>query len=123
MGIDDVDFFNLPNPSSTTRNIANNLYLPKVFFSSGDSEPPHMKDFSFYTYQGSMTSPPCTERTIHYVASQPIPLGTTALTLFKEATRIPDMMDSSGNVIVNTNPSGNSKNSTFTWKSCIPLQW
>jgi len=107
--IDDVDFFNLPNPSSKSRDIANNLYLPKIFYSSADNDIPIMRDFSFYTYQGSMTQPPCTERTIHYVASKTIPLGSTALTLFKEATRIPDMMDSSGNVIVNTNPSGNNR--------------
>ncbi len=107
--IDDVDFFNLPNPAFKARDIANNLYVPKVFYNSKDEDIPIMKDFSFYTYQGSMTQPPCTERTIHYVASDPIPLGSTALTLFKEATRIPDMMDSSGNVIVNTNPSGNAR--------------
>lgn len=107
--IDDVDFFNLPNPSNKSRDISNDLYVPKVFYSSGDEDLPIMRDFSFYTYQGSMTQPPCTERTIHYVASQPIPLGSTALTLFKEATRIPDMMDAQGNVIVNTNPSGNNR--------------
>jgi len=107
--IDDVDFFNLPNPSFNSRSISNNLYLPKVFYSSSDSDIPIMKDFSFYTYQGSLTQPPCTERTIHYVASKTIPLGSTALTLFKEATRIPDMMDAAGNVIVNTNPSGNNR--------------
>jgi carbonic anhydrase len=107
--IDDVDFFNLPNPAFKARGIENNLYIPKIFYNSKDEDIPIMKDFSFYTYQGSMTTPPCTERTIHYVASKPIPLGSTALTLFKEATRVPDMMDSAGNVIVNTNPSGNAR--------------
>lgn len=107
--IDDVDFFNLPNPSLKARGIDNNLYIPKVFYNSKDEDIPIMRDFSFYTYQGSMTTPPCTERTIHYVASDPIKLGSTALTLFKEATRMPDMMDSAGNVIVNTNPSGNAR--------------
>jgi carbonic anhydrase len=107
--IDDVDFFNLPNPTNKNRDIVHDLYIPKIFYSSNDEDIPIMKEFSFYTYQGSITTPPCTERTIHYVASKPIPLGSTALTLFKEATRIPDMMDSSGNVIVNTNPSGNSR--------------
>jgi carbonic anhydrase len=107
--IDDIDFFNLPNPAFKSREIDNNLYVPKIFYNSKDEDLPIMKDFSFYTYQGSLTSPPCTERTIHYVASQVIPLGSTALTLFKEATRIPDMIDSSGNIIVNTNPSINSR--------------
>ncbi len=107
--IDDIDFFNLPNPTFKSREIDNNLYIPKIFYNSKDEDLPMMKDFSFYTYQGSLTQPPCTERTIHYVASETIPLGSTALTLFKEATRIPDMMDSSGNLIINTNPSVNSR--------------
>lgn len=107
--IDDIDFFNLPNPSNLQRDIINNLYIPKIFYSSDDDDLPIMKPFSFYTYQGSLTQPPCTERTIMYVASKPIPLGTTALTLFKEAARIPDMMDANGNVIVNTNAGSNNR--------------
>ena len=51
-----------------------------------------MTPFSFYTYSGSLTAPPCTERTIVYVASEPIKLGTTAIQLFEEALRFPDMM-------------------------------
>jgi carbonic anhydrase len=100
--IDDVDFFNLPNPSNKERDIINSLYIPKILYSSDNDDLPIMKPFSFYTYQGSLTQPPCSERTIHYVASNPIPLGTTALTLIQEASRIPDIMDSNGNVIVNT---------------------
>ena len=59
-----------------------------------------MKPFSFYTYQGSLTAPPCTERTIMYIAAKPIELGTTALQLFEEALRMPDLMDTRGNVII-----------------------
>ena len=59
-----------------------------------------MVPFSFYTYQGSLTAPPCTQRTIMYVAAKPIPLGTTALKLFEEAIRMPDLMDTRGNVII-----------------------
>ena len=59
-----------------------------------------MKPFSFYTYQGSLTFPPCTERTIMYVTSKPIQLGTTAIQLFQEALRVPDMMNQNGDVIV-----------------------
>ena len=35
-----------------------------------------------------------------YVASKPIPIGSTALQLFQEALRVPDLMDERGNVIV-----------------------
>ena len=60
-----------------------------------------MEPFSFFTYQGSLSFPPCTENTIVYVASEPLKIGSTALKLFEEATRIPDMMDQRGNIIVN----------------------
>lgn len=99
--LDDLDFFSLPNPLGTKeRAIEANLYIPKIFYESEDTDIPIMNDFSFYSYDGSLTSPPCTERTIVYVAEEPIPIGSTALALFEEALRIPDMMSSKGDVIV-----------------------
>jgi carbonic anhydrase len=95
---DDVDFFDLPNPHFPQRDIQNNLYIPKVFYTSGDSDIPVMKPFSFYTYQGSITFPPCTERTIHYVASDAIPIASSLLELMKEALRIPDLKDEKENI-------------------------
>jgi carbonic anhydrase len=98
--IDDIDFFNLPNPVSKERDLINNLFIPKVFYTADDDNLPIMRPFSFYTYQGSLTFPPCTERTIHYVAAQPIQLGSTALQLFQEALRVPDMVTQTGDVVV-----------------------
>jgi carbonic anhydrase len=98
--IDDLDIFNLPNPISKETDLVNNVFIPKILYSSDDEEVPHMKPFSFYTYQGSIPFPPCTEKTIVYVASKPMPIGTTALQLFQEAIRIPDIIDEKGNVIV-----------------------
>ncbi len=99
--LDDLDFFSLPTPiGSRERVIENNIYIPKIFYDTDDDDIPIMNDFSFYTYEGSLTMPPCTERTIVYVAEKPIPIGSTALTLFHEALRIPDMMNSKGDVIV-----------------------
>src|SRR5690606_28779668 len=43
---------------------------------------------------GSLTKPPCSENTIVYVAAEPIQLGSTAIQLFQEALRIPDMRNS-----------------------------
>jgi hypothetical protein len=59
-----------------------------------------MSPFSFYTYSGSLTEPPCNEKTIHYVASEPIGVSSTVIELFKEALRIPDLQDTSGGIIV-----------------------
>ena len=98
--IDDIDFFNLPSPVNKSKKINASLYIPKIFYNSIDQDMPMMVPFSFYTYQGSLTAPPCTQRTIMYVAAKPIPLGTTALRLFEEAIRMPDLMDTRGNVII-----------------------
>jgi len=95
-----LTFFNLPNPLSKERDITNNLFIPKVFYSSEDLNLPIMKPFSFFTYQGSLSFPPCTERTIVYVNSKPISLGTTAIALFQEALRMPDMQSGKGDIYV-----------------------
>jgi carbonic anhydrase len=96
--IDDLDFFNLPNALNKEKKIQSNLFLPKIFYSADEDGGYGMKPFSFYTYQGSLTSPPCLENTIIYVASNPIQLGSTAIKLFQEALRIPDTIDSNGDI-------------------------
>jgi carbonic anhydrase len=98
--IDDLDFFNLPNPLNKEVEITNNINIAKIFYSADDTDLPVWKPFSFYTYQGSLTSPPCTERTIMYVASKPLPISTTALQLFQEALRVPDLINEKGDVMV-----------------------
>ncbi len=100
--IDDVDFFTLPNPIHHEKDLNNNIYIPKVFYNSEDQDVAIMKDFSFYTYQGSLTEPPCTERTIIYVAAKPIPLGWTAIQLFQEALRMPDLISTKGDIKIST---------------------
>lgn len=108
--IDDVDFFSLPNVLTKERDITNNLFIPKIFYSNSDDEIPVMKPFSFYTYQGSITFPPCTERTIHYVASQPIPIGSAPLQLIREALRIPDTRNpETGDIVVGSDDVTNNR--------------
>ena len=123
--IDDVDFFNLPNPVTKERNIMNSLFIPKVFYSSDEDDLPVMRPFDFYTYQGSITFPPCTERTIIYVAAKPIQIGSTALQLFQEALRIPDIITQTGDVIVSNHVTDNNRviqplngRPIFFYKSC-----
>lgn len=98
--IDDFNFFNLPNPDSPVVDIVNDLFFWKIFHNSDEEEKATFRHFSFYNYQGSLTSPPCSEDTVMYVASNPIPLSSTVLHLFSEALRIPDKKDSRGNVEV-----------------------
>lgn len=99
--IESLDFFNLPNPHTLTRQLFEKLYVPNVFiYSNSDSSSiSALQPFSFYTYQGSLTAPPCAEKVIHMVVSDPIFISTTALEMFKEALRQPDFQDNLGNIL------------------------
>lgn len=96
--IDKLDFFDLPNPLEKARELNSALFIPQILQDSNDEDLSFMQPFSFYTYQGSFTAPPCQEKTIHMVASKPVELSNTALEMFKESLRIPDQMDNNGNV-------------------------
>jgi carbonic anhydrase len=98
--IDTLDFFNLPNPKEAAIDLDKNFFIPNVLVSSDEDEIPMMKPFSFYTYSGSWTQPPCIERTTHYVASDPIDLSSSVIALFKEALKGPDYMNDKGQMIV-----------------------
>lgn len=102
--IDSLDFYSLPNPTDSFRELYNEIYIPNVLYSSDEDQIPVLKPFSFYTYEGSLTFPPCTERTTHYVVADPIELSSTAISLFREALRKPDRMDERGNLIVDSSP-------------------
>jgi len=99
--LEKLDIFNLPNPLDKFRDLTKDLFVPDIFFNVNEDSMDHMIPFSFYTYEGSLTSPPCNEKTIHYVASEPIGISATVLELFKEALRIPDLQTESGAVMVN----------------------
>lgn len=96
---EDLDIFNLPNPYTKAQDITKSLYIPKLMYDSFDDKV-EFKPFSFYTYQGSLMVPPCTEQTIVYVASTPLKISTTTLFLLKEALKKPDLMNKSGQVII-----------------------
>ena len=93
-----LDYYNLPNPMDTSKIITDDFFIPYILDSEDDSDSLSMKSFSFYQYDGSLTVPPCTERTTVLVASEPIELSTTTITLFKEALKLPDTVDSDGQI-------------------------
>lgn len=94
--LDKIDVYNLPNEIDQFKDLSVILNIPTIFYSSAhkdiyyDNEQIPMKDFSFYQYQGSLTSPPCTERTTVIVAAEPLPISNTFVELFREALRKPE---------------------------------
>jgi carbonic anhydrase len=100
---EDLDIFNIPNPYTRKENIIKSLYIPKLMYDTFDDKI-ELKPFSFYTYQGSLMVPPCTEQTIVYVASKPLQISTTTLFLLKEALKKPDLMSASGKVFSSDSP-------------------
>jgi carbonic anhydrase len=109
--IDDLDPFNLPNPLNSQRDILKDLHLNKLLVNSEEDGFLQMKNIDFYTYQGSLTTPPCTENTIRVVVSEPVRLGSTVLTLFKEAIKTPDVVDEEGNITLNNQNLTNNRKS------------
>lgn len=89
--IDKLDIFNLPNKLDKYREIKEKLFIPYVFLQSESANSLAFSPFSFYTYQGSISVPPCSERTIVYVAANPAPIGSTALAMFQEAIKNRDL--------------------------------
>jgi carbonic anhydrase len=108
--LEGLDFFNLPNPIEKVKEITEHIYIPNIFLSPEDNNINIMPNFSFFTYQGSLTEPPCEENTIVYVASKPILTSVTVLELFREALRIPDREDEKGNIFISTTLDENYRN-------------
>jgi len=109
--IEKLDFFNLPTKAEPDRDLKESINIAEVFYDSFSEDIPNVMPFSFYTYSGSLTFPPCTERTINYVLSDPIPLSTTAIEMFKEALRMPDLIDqASNNIFVENTKTENNRN-------------
>lgn len=94
-----LDYYNLPNEIDTYRDLKERLFIPDIFYKNEENDLNHMKDFSFYSYEGSLTFPPCTERTTYYVAAKPLPMSSTVIGLFKEALRKPDYISPEGKIV------------------------
>jgi carbonic anhydrase len=97
--LDSINVYDLPNKIETKKLLQGEVFIPDIFeeiniqeeqqFSPNHAMPP----FSFYTYNGSLTTPPCTERTTVYVAKKPIKISSVVYGLFKEALNIPQEID------------------------------
>jgi len=97
--LDKLDFYNLPNPYDKVSEIKDDIFIPNVLLNEDIEGPSEMIPFSFYSYEGSITEPPCNEKTIVYVASDPIPVSVSTLQLFREALSFPDQESFAGRTI------------------------
>ena len=91
--LEDLDIFSLPNESNPEKDIKNDLFIPRIFYNVDEDMELNTRPFSFYTYQGSLSMPPCSEGTIHYVVSDPIPLASVNIQLFREALKKNNILD------------------------------
>jgi carbonic anhydrase len=108
--LEKLDFFNLPNPIDKFRELSQDIFIPYVFYNNDEDDIPSMRPFSFFTYNGSLTAPPCTERTTVYVTADPIELSGVTIELFKEALKIPDMTSADRLAVMNSESPDEIKN-------------
>ena len=96
--MDDLDIFNLPNGLQKSKKVTHNLNINKLLLNTEDNDYYNFRDYDLFTYQGSLSAPPCTENTIRVVIAKPIEIGNTIIHLFQEAIQIPDTIDSNWNI-------------------------
>ncbi len=49
--------------------------------------------FNYYSYQGSLSAPPCDEKTTWFIVADPLPLGSTVLDMFRDSVNVRVKMD------------------------------
>lgn len=92
--IDDLDFFKLPNTEGSEVRIHNDLFIPRIFYSSTSrpAEKAKLHPFSFFTYEGSLTYPPCSEEVTYYVVSEILEISNAMIELLNEAIRAANLV-------------------------------
>ena len=76
-----INILDLPDRGETKRQLNKSINLESLFRQDeSDSYTP----FSYYKYEGSVTSPPCEEETTWYVAHPVIDLSTTVIEYFRD---------------------------------------
>jgi len=83
--ISEWNLINLPNPGIpfVDEFFQNDFSVWKFLYNDDYIAAP--PPFNYYKYMGSLTAPPCEENIVWFVHSKPIPLGSTALNMIKDA--------------------------------------
>lgn len=94
-----IDFSNLPNKKYNKKQLFNDVNIFDVI----------PKEFSYYSYNGSLTFPPCTENVKYYVSDNAIPLSYTIIKMFEEALIEPNYKNFKGSFSETFNESSNNR--------------
>jgi len=101
---EDLNFFDLPNKNNPEKELNKNIFINRLFYTQENTD--HVYDFkffSFYTYEGSLTNPPCAENTILYVCADPIPISNLVISMFKEVLNPNLLKEGSSNEMIGLN--------------------
>ena len=81
-----IDFFDLPNEEENRKELISSLNIVDLFDFEPDSKN-NISSFSFYSYEGSIPFPPCSENTIVYVCSDIVKVSPTVIAYFKQSLK------------------------------------
>jgi carbonic anhydrase len=87
--VNEWNIINLPNPKVPEVNefFSDNFHVLKFIYNEQElSEEPY---FNHYKYMGSLTSPPCEENIVWFIHAAPIPIGSTAIEMIRNALNEP----------------------------------
>jgi hypothetical protein len=85
----DLNILDLPDCTESKKQIINPIDLRHMFMTDESDE---YQGFSYYQYEGSLTSPPCQEETTWYVVSKPLPISYTVVEYLRDVLR-PNSLD------------------------------
>jgi carbonic anhydrase len=80
----DINILDLPDKDEKEKELKKPIDLRRMFISEEDEL---FEGFSYYQYEGSLTSPPCQEETTWYVISNPLPISYTVVEYFKDVLK------------------------------------
>jgi len=94
----DLNILDLPDQTEKKKTIKNDINLQHLFL---DDEHDLFQPFSYYQYEGSLTTPPCQEETTWFVTSKAIPISYTTVEYIKDSLKTPNYTKGKGTVMIN----------------------
>jgi len=83
----DIDILDLPDQTFKKRKLKNKIDFKNLFLQDNEDT---YQPFSYYQYEGSLSSPPCQEDTNWFIASEVLPISYTTVEYLKDALKPSD---------------------------------